>query len=281
MDRTRLFLVIASIALGLGACSQSKPHVSDYVSIIATDSGYVTPDTLHEGLNHIVFENHGSTIHECMFIRLPDGLEPQKYLDDVRAGYDFPEGAIDCAGPGLASPQQRVEMWLPLEAGRYLLGCWIGLHLAELPPHTIVVHGAPRAPVTPPKEDATLKLVDFRFELDGRIRTGSQTIRVEMVGPSMHEVDIFRLDGGRKLDDFRAWYPNRAKAPPVATAMGGVLDSHEIPSVVWLRRDFTVGRYILWCGMPMVQSGKDSDAGAAAHVAHSDAGMVMEFEVDM
>ena len=47
-----------------------------------------------------------------------------------------------------------------------------------------------------------------------------------------------------------------------------------------LRRDFTMGHYVLWCGMPMVQAGKESDAGAAAEVSHAHAGMVLEFEVN-
>jgi hypothetical protein len=276
----KFFLVVAT-ALALGACSQSKPRDDVPVSIVATDSGYVVPDTLHEGLNHIVFENHGSTIHECMFIRLPDGLEPDEYLAAVRAGSDFPEGAVDCSGPGLTSPLQRVELWVSLAPGRYLLACWFLNHLTRMAPHTIVVDGAPQVPGTPPREDVTVKLVDFRFELDGPIRRGMQTIRVETVGPSMHEIDIFRLDGGRNLADLRAWYAARLQDGGPATLMGGVLDSHEIPHVVWLRREFTVGHYVMWCGMPMIQSGNVAEADSAAHVTHADAGMVLEFDVEL
>jgi hypothetical protein len=276
----RLASIIAAVAIAITACSNSERRDDDSVLIIATDSGYVAPDTLHEGLNHIVYENHGSIIHECMFIRLPDGLEPEEYLDAVRAGYDFPEGAIDCSGPGLTSPLQRVELWFSLEPGRYLLACWFRNDLTTRTPRTIIVHGSPQSPVTPPHEDAAVKLVDFRFELTGRIKSGLQTIRVETAGPSMHEVDIFRLDGGRKLDELRAWYAKK-EGPAPATLMSGVLDSHEIPRVVWLRRQFTVGHYVMWCDMPMIQKGNEADAGAAAHVTHADAGMIMEFEVEM
>jgi hypothetical protein len=117
--------------------------------------------------------------------------------------------------------------------------------------------------------------------LTGEIETGPQTIRVEAAGPSMHEVDIFHLEEGRSVDVVRAWYASHQRGPLAATLMGGVLDSHDVSRVVWLRRDFTAGRYVLWCGMPMIQSGKESDAGAAADVSHADAGMVLEFEVGM
>ncbi len=280
--KRRLFVLTAGV-LTICACSKSKtgPNVAP-VSIVATDSGYIAPDTLHEGLNHIVFENRGSTIHECMFIRLPEGMSATQYLDAVRADYSFPEGAIDCSGPGLTSPLQRCEVWVSLDAGRYLLACWFNKHVTGIAPRTIVVHGTPRVPVTPPREDATLRMVDFRFELIGDIELGEQTIRVETVGPSMHEVDCFRLHGGRKLDEFRAWNTARPRndAPP-AIALGGVLDSHDISRVVWLKRDFTVGHYVLWCAMPMVQSGNEADAGAAANVTHADAGMILEFDVRM
>lgn len=280
--RRALIVLAAGVVATACACNRGeRAAVDNPVAIIATDSGYVAPDTLHEGLNHIVFENRGTIIHECMFIRLADGMSGEQYLDAVRADYPFPEGAVDCSGAGLTSPAQRVEIWLSLEPGTYLLGCWLRGHLTRTRPHTIVVHGAPPVAVAPPREDAILKLIDFRFELVGAIKLGTQTIRVETVGPSMHEVDCYRLEGGRTVDEVRAWYKNDQDGPLHATALGGVLDSHDLSRVVWMRRDFTVGHYVMWCSMPMVQSGKESDAGAAAHVTHADAGMVLEFDVGM
>jgi hypothetical protein len=273
--------ITACAALALCACSKRQAPGTDGdapVSIVATDSGFVVADTLHEGLNHLVYENRGSTIHECMFIRLPDAMGAHEYIEAVKAGYAFPEGAIDCSGPGLTSPGQRVEMWVSLERGRYLLGCWVAKHLTSVSPRTVVVHGAPKFSVTPPREDATLKLVDFRFELSPALQRGARTIRVETVGPSMHEVDCFRLESGRTIDDIRNWYHDQ-EGPLRAIALGGVLDSHDLSRVVWLRRTFEAGHYVLWCDMPMIQSGNDADAGAAADVTHDQAGMVLEFEV--
>jgi hypothetical protein len=153
MSRNAVFAIVGALVLGACSTQRAREDASHTATIIATDSGYIA-DTLQTGLNHIVFENRGTTIHECMFIRLPDGTSPTAYLDVVREGYAFPEGAIDCSGPGLTSPMQRFELWVSLEAGTYLLACWFTGHLTEVEPRTVVVHGAPSVAVTPPREES-------------------------------------------------------------------------------------------------------------------------------
>jgi hypothetical protein len=275
--------VLTSICVLLGACAERRPAaVSEdaLVTITATDSGFVAPDTLRAGLNHFAFENRGSAIHECMFIRLSDGLTPAQYIAAVAAGTDFPEGALDCSGPGLTSPGERVEMWVPLEPGRYLLGCWFNSHITQIPPHIITVASGALPPADPPREDMTIRLIDFRFDVVGDLDPGIQVLKVETLGPSMHEMDMFRLDGGRTLEDLKTWYANRDAAPAPATAMCGVLDSHDLARVVWLRRNFTAGKYVLYCGMPMIQSGNEAEHGAAANATHAQAGMIQEIIVE-
>ena len=132
----------------------------------------------------------------------------------------------------------------------------------------------------PPKEDAVVKLVDLRFELAGTLRSGTRVIRVETPGPSMHEVDIFRLRGDHTVADVNRWRKREDSGLPSKTAgpvdaLGGLLDSHDMKRVSWLRRDFPPGRYVLHCEMPL-------DPAATAgkvDVTHADAGMVREFVV--
>jgi hypothetical protein len=47
------------------------------------------------------------------------------------------------------------------------------------------------------------------------------------------------------------------------------MDSHDITRVVWLRREFVPGRYVLLCQMPVANS----------DLKHDDMGMVREFEI--
>jgi hypothetical protein len=96
----------------------------------------------------------------------------------------------------------------------------------------------------------------------------------------MHEVDIFRLRGDSTVADVNrrrkredAGLPSEIAGP--ADAVGGLLDSHDVHRVSWLRRNFRPGRYVLHCEMPM-----DSAATAGKiDVTHADVGMVQEFAV--
>lgn len=282
MNRSVVMGAVCLVAFSLTACSKSpvtKPSADTPVNIVATDSGFIIPDTLHSGLNHLVYENHGRDIHECQFIHLPDGMSATDYVAQVKTGVAFPAGALDCSGPGLASPGERIEMWVPLEEGNYMIGCWIADHLTTRRPVGFVVHGTPKPAVQPPHEDVTVRMVDFRYEMVGSLARGEQTIRYETVGPSMHETDIVRLEDGRTIEDVRAWFKNQERDPLPGTIAGGCMDSHDIKRVVWMRRTFTPGRYVFYCDMPMIQNPGPADS-AAAHVTHADAGMVKEVVVE-
>jgi hypothetical protein len=120
-------------------------------------------------------------------------------------------------------------------------------------------------------------MFDYRFELEGRLREGTQVVRIDTPGPSMHEVDFFRLAEGKTVDDIKRWRKLTTKDRGLApgTALGGALDSHDIHRSVWLRRRFRTGRYVLLCGMAMSMSAASSSKDAT----HADLGMVREFEI--
>jgi hypothetical protein len=272
-----------AIACALAACAKPRNNSSyatataprdAVVAIVATDSVHVAPDTIPAGMTHVAFENRGTTIHEVMFVKLPEGMSPAGYAAAVAAGSDFPEGALDCSGIGLTSPGERAEAWLELDPGNYVLVCWFNGH-AMTTSRSVVVHGARSRTVQPPREDVTIRLVDFRFDVAGTLGRGDNVLKIEPVGPSLHEMDIFRLDEGKTIDDLRAWRKGGNRGPAPARAVGGVLDSHELGRTVWLRRSFEPGRYVLWCGMDMVPDAGENDP----HVTHADAGMFREFEI--
>ncbi len=273
-------LLPAAVALSsLGACTRGEGEATSppsEIRITATDGGFESPDSVPAGLVHVIFENHGSTIHEVMFVRLPEGMDAENYLSAVRSGTSFPKGALDYSGPGLTSPRGHVEQWLRLEPGRYLLACWFRGHLKTDPARTLTVaSSSAREEVLPPSENVVLRLVDFRFLVEGELASGPQVVRVEAMGPSLHEVDIFRLHQGKTLADVRAWQASGKVGPAPGDAVGGVLDAHRIPTVVWLKATFRPGRYVLWCGMDMELSGTQPRPGAT----HADVGMFHEFEI--
>ena len=242
------------------------------VRIVATEQGFETPRSIDAGLRHVVFENRGKYIHEAMFIKLPSGMSAHEFVARVRAGSLFPEGALDYSGPGLTSPGETSELWLKLDPGEYVLICW---NHSKNSVHEVSVRQTGQPDDIPPKEDVVLRLRDFRFDLEGQLKPGTQVIRVETPGPSMHEVDLFRLRKGHTAVDVQRWYKKGLGNPAPADAMGGVLDSHDIERVVWLRKALSPGRYVLHCAMPMTLDAKAGDHGPI----HSDVGMIITLEI--
>jgi hypothetical protein len=56
--------------------------------------------------------------------------------------------------------------------------------------------------------------------------------------------------------------------------LGGALDSHDLSRVVWLRKTFSPGRYVLHCETPI-----KTPAFATTKMTHADVGMVREIEI--
>ena len=271
-------VLVAAVAAPFAAsgCHSKIAGKSDApFRIIATDAGFDAPDTVPAGLRHIVFENHGSEIHEAMFVKLPQGMSVVDYVSAVRSGSLFPAGALDYSGPGLTSPGESLEVWAKLDPGQYILICWNDGHARSPPPHPFTVEYT-ISDDRPPKEDLVIRLIDYRFELIGSLTKGTQVIRAETTGPSMHEMDIFRLHDGKTPADVSRWrkHPSDGSAP--ADAMGGVLDNHDIKRVVWMRRNFKPGRYVLHCEMPQVTNAEPTNQ----ETTHADLGMVREIEIE-
>jgi hypothetical protein len=199
---------------------------------------------------------------------------PDDYAAALRAGSNFPAGTLDCSGPGLTSPGESVEVWSKLDPGNYIVICWNAGHAKTRKPHPFTVQYT-ISDDTPPKEDVVLKLVDYRFELTGQLHKGTQVLRIETPGPSMHEVDIFRLHEGKTAADVRRWRKEDEGGPAQADAMGGMLDSSDIHRVGWLRKNFTPGRYVLHCAMPVTTAPQMTNQ----EITHADVGMVQEIEI--
>ena len=250
-------------------CGEKSKQPAPTFRIVATDFGFEAPTAVAAGLRHIIYENHGTKIHEAMLVRLAKGMSPDDYAAEVKKGELFPKAALDYSGPGLMSPGQTAEMWLKVDPGKYILICWNNGHgkTIKLHPFTVEEVGAPDD--QPPKEDVVMKLFDYRFELDRPLRKGTQVIRIETPGPSMHEVDFFRLRNGQTVADLNRWAKEKDRNDVDFEALGGALDSHDINRVVWLRKELSPGHYALHCEMPV----------ANTNLTHAEVGMVQEVEI--
>jgi len=201
-----------------------------------------------------------------MLVKLANGMSADDYVAEVKSGSLFPKGALDYSGPGLTSPGESTEMWVKVDPGQYILICWNNNHATTIPVHRFSVF-TNEANDHVPKEDLTLRLVDYHFEFNGTFKRGEQVIRIETKGPSMHEADLFLLKDGKSVKDLNSWLAKGDGRAP-ARALGGILDSHDITRVVWLRKNLTPGRYVLHCEMPM-----------PGNLTHTDFGMFRQFEI--
>ena len=66
----------------------------------------------------------------------------------------------------------------------------------------------------------------------------------------------------------------RQRAAP-CDSLGHALDNHDIRRVVWLRRNFSPGRYLLHCEMPLTANSQTTNREST----HEDLGMMREIEV--
>ena len=202
-------------------------------------------------------------------------MRAQDYVDAVKSGELFPKGALDYSGAALTSPGETTELWTRVDPGNYIIICWNAGHARtrSVHPFTVVATGAHDD--KPPPADTVLKLVDYRFDLSHPLHKGTQVIRVDTPGPSKHEADFYRLLDGKTLADLMEWRSKNGEGVAPAIAVGGMLDSHDVSHQVWLRRNFTPGRYVVHCEMPISADAKSGTSFAT----HADAGMVMEFAI--
>lgn len=63
---------------------------------------------MRAGMRHIIFENHGTQIHEAMFIKLPAGMSVGDFQGQMNEGILFREGVLIAGrSNGLYCPRVR------------------------------------------------------------------------------------------------------------------------------------------------------------------------------
>jgi hypothetical protein len=98
-----------------------------------------------------------------------------------------------------------------MEPGTYVLLCPVEdsagtPHFAKGEFKTVVVGtsgSAAPAYEAAPSATATIRLVDFGFEVDSQLRAGEHTIRVSNVGRDGHDLIVIKLAPGVTIDDVR------------------------------------------------------------------------------
>jgi len=236
--------------------------------LTARDFAYHMPDQVPAGLVHLRLVNQGADLHEAVLVRLT-GTQASAgaYVDSVRANVEFPSFGTDVGGPGLTLPGATADVWVTLAPGRYAVVCWKGDHLRRGMAHDLTVIPSSRPAVSPPSAQATMRLLNYAFQVTGDFQVGPQVIHIQNAGTEYHEADLFRLPEGKTPEDYLHWLEQgEGGLPPVepVAGLGDLAPGGEI----WVQATLRPGRYFWICRI----SAPDGHP-------HSELGMIREFTV--
>jgi hypothetical protein len=283
------------IAMGLAACSvkeapsttdtgaaaaattESAPQTAaNVVHIVAKDFSFDSPATIPAGLTTLHLMNQGKEVHQAELIKLTEGKTYQDFMAAVRAmkpNTPPPSWVVFDGGPNGAAPAGTAESTQTIEAGNYVLVCFIPSsdgqpHIMKGMSRGLVVTPSNAPPAAEPTPTTTMTLSDYKFDLSSPLKSGQNVVRVDNAADQPHEVVIFKLAPGKTMKDFEAWLPVSDKQPPPAIPYGGVVGLSK-GRHAFFTANLEPGDYVLIC---FLEDAKDFKP----HFTH---GMVQAFKI--
>lgn len=209
------------------AATAAAPNV---VNITASEYKFDAPAEITAGMTTFTLTNGGKEMHHATLIKLDSG----KTIDDLMAGIKAmkpgtppPGWVIAAGGPNAAAPGNSTSLTMNLEAGNYVLVCFIPD--AKGVPH--VMHGMAKAltvtpnataNTTPPASDVTLTLSNYKFDFSTPLTAGTHTIKIQTAAGQPHEFTLFQLAPGKTASDVVKFVEGGMKGAPPGMPIGGV-----------------------------------------------------------
>jgi hypothetical protein len=267
-------------ALVLGGCSSERraeappaeappatpaAFAPEILTVTASDYKFDAPDQIPAGLVTVQLVNRGPSPHHVQLLRLTEGKTPVDFQAALQKGA-LPTWALPAGGPNPPEVGGTSEVRLPLEAGEYMMVCFIPDTAGV--PH--MAHGMVRSlRVTPATEavasiaattaDVEMTLVDYDFKLSAPLTPGRHVVRVTNSAKQPHELVFVRLAPHKTPADFARWGEHQV-GPAPGTLHGGI--SAIMPGTVAdVSVDLPAGDYALICFVPDMKDGK-------AHYVH-------------
>ena len=277
-----LFIVAAVASPSIrDAAIASKSFEHPVVTVHANEFAFIAPASIAAGTTTFRLVNDGKEVHQISILQLAKGKTLADYAAAMKAGKPTP-WATGVGGPNAAGPGQTIEATVTLDAGSYIMVCWVPSPGGQIPhmakgmiqPFTVTAAGVAQAgaPATitapDPKPDVHLELSDYAFKFSKPLVAGKHTIHVMNTASQEHEAVLVKLAPGKTMNDFNEWLESGMKGPPPADAAPGMagLGKGRTGS---FDVNLTPGRYGLICWIPDAKDGKP----------HSMHGMVQELTV--
>ncbi len=271
-----LFTAMAALTLVIGACQSSGEQASSIPEVVITASDYTydNPAEIQAGPTYLKMENAGEEYHHVQLLRLNDGVTLEQFQAALQQGEEAALPLVTMhGGVGVLPKGESGRVLVTLEEGQYVLTCFVpsqdGVpHLAKgmLTPMKVVANESTEA-VQIPEADVTVALKDFNFVLPETISSGKQTWEISNEGPQPHEIIIMKLGDNMTMADIQAYFESM-EGPPPFEFVGG-MQGLSVGESGTLELDLGPGNYIVACAIPDPATG----------MAHSDLGMVMQFDV--
>jgi uncharacterized cupredoxin-like copper-binding protein len=268
----RIFLLAGC----LGLTAMASPPSATVVTIRALDYRFEAPASVPAGTITFRLKNDGREAHHLWIVQLKDGKTPADFLEATKvwgSSLKMPPWAIDVGGPNTASPGERAEGTVTLEAGTYMLVCWVPspngvVHVMKGMVQRLRVTARRAAESAEPTATTNLVLDDYSFTFSKPMAAGRQIVRVEnRAATQSHEVVIAKLLPGRTLLNAVAWLNGGQGGPSPVEAIGGA-SGLGTGRHMYLTLDLQPGKYVLLCFIPDVKTGKPhSDHGMAKEIA--------------
>lgn len=176
-------------------------------AIEAVDDAFDAPTVATAGQTTMTFANNGKDVHAAQVARLKPGTTVESFLAALAAEDDAAAlASVDLpGGPNRIGPGMTTEVHLDLAPGEYLLYCPVptpnGRPHYELGMYHAftVVAGANTSTAPPPDDEIILR--DMSFGLPDDTSAGVHTWHVTNDGPSIHEIQLFKLHDGASIED--------------------------------------------------------------------------------
>ena len=277
-------LVVAAVApRSHGAAAIASRRLEHRVVTVHTrEFAFILPASIPAGITTFRLVNDGKEAHQISILQLAKGKTVSDYVAAMKAGKPAP-WAVGVGGPNAAGPGQTIEATVTLDAGNYVLVCWVpspGVpqvpHMAKGMIHALTVTapsgvaqaGAAMTVASESVPDVHLELSEYTFKLSKPLTAGKHTIHVMNSGTQEHEAVLEKLASGKTTRDVDAWFESGMKGPPPFDPMPGMAGLGKGRTGTFTA-DFTPGRYALICYIPDAKDGKP----------HSMHGMVQEIIV--
>jgi hypothetical protein len=251
------------------------------VTVHAKDFAFDAPKTIPAGMTSFKLVNDGKNLHHLQIVKLEEGKTFADLQAFLKNPGPTPAWIVSVGGPNAAVPGSTIEATLNLEAGNYVIACFIpspgdpAPHFTKgmIQPLTVTaasgVAQAGASMVEAPTPAVHLVLKDYGFAFSKPLHAGKNVIHVMNEGPQEHEAVFVKLAPGKHISDFNTWATTGdMKGPPPAMPVDGMAGLAKGRTGIFTA-NLTPGTYGLICFAPDAKDGK----------AHSVHGMTSEFTV--